>query len=196
MFDTLTLKQKVYLYSWGGNGTRMLYELIKKKNDMNRQADTHYRIDRWIGPGDKAIAIIGNPIDSLKSFYRKQNTVDNSFIRRHCENLGIQNFEVTSFHEYAQSGEDLFQLEKYWDSLMNTPRNYKIMFVKFEKLWNHFDEVLHHVGMGDIIDVLPAKKQRSSRIEDVLFPEEIKQLQKTYAPLLEKFANFPDFKVF
>ena len=70
------------------------------------------------------------------------------------------------------------------------------MFVKFESLWENFDEILDYVGMEDMVDELPAKKQRSTKIEDVLSHEEIKALQKTYSSLIKKFEDFPDFLIF
>lgn len=195
LYSWATHDPTVYMYSWGGNGTRMIYELIRKKYKMNGQADVHYKIHRWLPKNIRAFALIGHPIDSLKSFFRKQSSDDPTFIRRHCENLGIEYFGINNFEEYAKIGQDLFLFGDFWERLMKTPRNKDLMVIKFEDLWNNLETFLAYIEMDEIIDSFPPKQNRTNELSDVLDKPEIARLHNTYHQLISDYERLPSISM-
>lgn len=190
-----TKEPTLFVYSYGGNGTRMFYEFVKGRYRVNEQASVHGKVHKWIPSNAKAILIIGNPIDSVKSFYRKQGSSDSNFIEKHCLHLGIDDFGIRDLKSYARAQKDLFQLESYWDRIIGQNRTYDLMVVKFEALWDNLGEVFSFLEMEDSMADFPAQRSRSSSLKSVLTEDDIHLLKSTYASFQRKLDNSPDIFV-
>ena len=160
----------LHMYSYGGVGTRMLYEWLKPHfKYITGQSQVHYEVPSptlKLGKDDRVLYLYGNPVDSVCSFYGK-DMENGKFIREHCSNLQIPT--VTSdIHEFINNGEDAFKLydhyTRYTESLYDIdPQEGAIIIIDYDDLWLEQEDFLRHMGLEQFADTFPKKRERSPK---------------------------------
>jgi hypothetical protein len=88
-----------------------------------------------------------------------------------------------TIEEVVRTGEDLFRLTEFFRNYMYTPRNYPIVFVKYEALFTHLPLLHKLLGIKTILTI-PRKETPHSR------PDE-SALRSIYAPLSNEMKTCP-----
>lgn len=180
----------IYLYSYGGSGTRTFYEFVKRYRKVNGQVQVHYDLVDKIYPQDRVIYLYGNPMDAVRSFYRK-NDQDGIFIKRHCEHLKVKEVKEKTLFEYIKKDKDGFQLQDHFNRFVrNNPYDYPILIVHFDKIWDYLPEVMKYLELEQHIDEFPIKKERKGRSIPISVEEEMK-FREIYQDYMEELQNLP-----
>jgi len=227
----------ILINSYGGAGTTVLIEQLRQSGvslifdgtDETKEAKIfkHFRMPV---PSDclgkryengksmkitKAIYLYANPIDAIKTFYRKrQYQVDNeitqsgssgSWVTLHCFNIA-GNFKELSdewnIEHYAAELQDYLCLESHFCHWASAEKlrssghsgyqkaNYPIMYLKYESLWENLEKVRSFLGLSEeFVDNFPPKRERQNfDIDDECY----NNLMKTYARLIDMQNSWPD----
>jgi hypothetical protein len=204
-------KRDIAVFSFGGVGSKLLVKwLLGPGQKERRYASTHYH---WrlpplrVNEGQRIIYMFGDPRDAIVSFFQRR-------ISRH-ERHGFDNFSRTKespaldwplkalrhieadtsgfsiewdLAEYLAQERDYFRLEEHLDFWLGAKRNYDIVFVKYETLWDNFD-VLRNLFC------LPSRAipERVARRADwKAEPPEIQTaLNRVYGEFAERIASLP-----
>jgi len=190
---TNVLSKKIYIYSYGGSGTRMFYEFVKNYRPVNSQTDVHNGLIVKKYPFEKVVYLVGNPVNAVISFYRR-HTINLKFIKEHTKNLNIDEFEANSLEDYVKQGKDLFQLEKHFEKYTSNELPYPILFIKYEKLWDNLDSIFEYLGLKKYIRGFPNKLDRKSNYKRI--DSRLKYgLVEIYSNLLSKIDEMSDIKI-
>ncbi len=179
---------RLYMYSFGGVGTRMLYEWLKPKfKVVNNQANVHHGTPPLvIGKNDRVVYLYGDPISAVCSFYSKERNSRN-FIKPHCGNLRVPAVKDT-IEEYVKNGVDKFRLFnhfKRYTSLSVTGG--KTIIVKHGALWS--SEFIDAMGLGAHASSFPKKRSRTPK---PWLTKNIRDgLRATYREMLTEINNYP-----
>lgn len=183
------------MYSYGGVGTRMLYEWLKPfYSDIIDQGGVHYKVPDFqsMTSEDHVIYLYGDPVDAVLSFFGK-DMKDGNFIKQHCGNLQVPPV-TTSIQDYINNGQDAFGLfnhfVKYRNILLDdTPREQKIIFIHYDALWNDTDEFLSYINLLYKKRDFPAKRKRT---EKPWVTKEIRDgLEDIYSDMKKKMSELP-----
>ena len=140
---------KVYIYSYGGSGTRTFYEFVKKYKLVNGQSNVHWDLVDKIHEADRVIYLYSNPVNAVRSYYRK-NDENGIFIEQHCNNLHIEEVDEKKLSEYIAKGVDSFHLFSHYKKFVKDNKYpYEIMIVRFENIWDNLDAVLKYIGLEE-----------------------------------------------
>lgn len=104
----------IILYSFGGCGTRTLYDFIKKHKPINGPVDVHNGFIRFKKKEDRVLYLYGNPMESVMSFYKRHER-DKNFIYQHARHLKIPKVETNTLDEYIIQGKDQFKLNDHFE---------------------------------------------------------------------------------
>lgn len=159
----------LHMYSYGGVGTRMLYEWLKPHyGGITDQGGVHYRKPSLptMTADDSILYLYGDPVDAVCSFFNK-NMKDGKFIQQHCQNLKIPTVPP-SVENYVASGKDKFYLfdhfRRYRDLLLgNQSCAAKIVFIHHDSLWDDQDEFLSYLNLSHLQEQFPVKSSRSTK---------------------------------
>lgn len=185
---------RVFLYSFGGCGTRMLHSFIEKYYLTNHQSNAHHGFVEKLRRGERAIYLYGDPINALKSFYRKEKENGN-FLKLHAHNLRIKKEIPSTLQEYAMRGEDLFQLKAHFERYLNqNNRNYPMLIVNYEGIWKNLDSILKYIDIRDKKKYFPARRSRKGDSFKLASDYEHK-LYQIYKPMLSKIKKMPEVYV-
>lgn len=182
----------IIIYSFGGCGTRTLYEFIKKYKKVNGPVDVHRGFIKYKYPQDKVIYLYGNPMEAVMSFYNRHQK-DGRFVFEHSRNLNIPVVQSNTLSGYIQKGEDQFKLENHFDRYIKKSKSFRffsIMYIKYEYMWENLPEILKYTGLHDKIDNFPQKKNRQSKL-NTLSDFEYEKLYKIYENLILKMEKLP-----
>lgn len=165
-----------YLFSYGGNGTRMFHSFLSQYKRINSPAHCHYGAPPRNGK-KPVIYLYGNPVDSVFSFYRKQEQSDPYFIEKHIENMVSPHAPLLDISEFAESGEDIFCINRHWTEFQEL--QYKgMIFVKYEYLWNVLPELLECLDLKENLADFPTKRERTVFLhrQDVSLKEKLSSI--------------------
>jgi len=176
---------KIYLYSFGGCGTKTLYHFAKQYSTVNSQLDIHEGCVTKINPDDCVVYLYGDPIEALLSFYRR-NGKEDEFLSRHAENLGIFSPPPSTIEEYAALGVDFFELEKHFDRGIEA-KEYEKLLINYSHLWSELDTILRFIKLEKFEAQFPKYEARTSRKEFLEKKVRI-SLEEIYRPLNRKIA--------
>ena len=181
----------LYIFSYGGCGTRTFFEFVRARLKLNSQPHVHYGRIEDVPAGKRALYLYGDPRDAVLSFLGRQEKDDATFVNRHLENLDVSCKKMPSLDAYVHTGRDVFELEHHFKRYVyNENRRCELMVVRFEEIWDHLNEVLDYVGLADQVDKFPPLRDRRSK-QDTLDPQILEALNAYMASLLEMQKSLP-----
>lgn len=184
-------KPDVYVFSYGGCGTRTFFEFLRARKNLNTQSHVHHGRIEDLPPESKALYLYGDPRDAVLSFLGRQEKDDPTFVRRHLENLDVSCREATSLESYLKGGRDVFELEAHFRKYVyNDGRCCELLVVRFETIWDHLEEVLEYVGIANKMNEFPAQRERRSQ-QDALSAADRERLNAYMKSLIELQASTP-----
>jgi hypothetical protein len=125
----------------------------------------------------KVIFLYRNPLQVIYSrFAQRYGPNVNHLKHIKCDNNGnIHLFDV------LKSGKDLYKIEEFFNNYVSSKeRNYDIYCLKYELFWNNISLFNKVMGLPDITQLYPEKKERPKQIQFQV------QLNKIYTSLLLK----------
>lgn len=181
----------VYVFSYGGTGTRMLCRFIQEHMRLNSQPHVHHGRPEDLSRRERAIYLYGDPIDAVLSFYRRDKEYGTHFVERHYRNLDIAGKFPPTFEDYLEWGSDAFGLEAHFDKYVSSSPVGGLIAVRFDDMWPHLDEIFKFLRLPSSADDFPAKRARQSK-RDVLTRDQIEVLKGYFSGLLKKQSDMPD----
>lgn len=135
------------------------------------------------------IYIYRNPIKSIISRFTVQGNLEKN-PKAHLENIK-GNPDIT-INDVINTEKDLFNLEKFFDNYttINEKRNYKIICIKYEELWNNIEELNKILNIGNNIS-FPTRQERNINIGD----DKKLKLEKIYLYLNKKMNNMKAIEI-
>lgn len=158
------MKYKTVLITPGASGTYMLSDLVGINHLNNGILNfNRHRRNPDIKNCSHVIYLYSNPYDTILSYHRRGFTND----IMHCKHMeGDVNFLKKNLTDNLLSHLNLeidpFNIKDHFMGYFNfDKRNYKIMFVKYENLDKHINEVLRWLNSEDKISNFFFKKRNS-----------------------------------
>lgn len=215
------IKHDIQISSYGGVGTTLFYNFLKEqgfnipvegdwgkwKHMRSPPLNSEYRIKS----GFKAIYLFSNPMNSIISIFER------GFQIWHLERMGQKPHEVherftvdeylkkykkfaafRTLKTYLDQGKDFYGYEEHfrnWTRCSKEKRDYPIMIIKYETIWNHLEEIFNFLGMplSEIFN-FPLEKKRNADWQKQT--KEIKEkLYNIYGSLYEETKKFPEIKI-
>lgn len=175
-----------YVCSYGGSGSTILSEYLKQfgnvyhihdryppnklcyvGNENNNTNEDVYR--EWFNsveiPEDKisnykVIFIYRNPIEAIFSRFVKPNGPH----KTHLQNIKCQNNGDIWLNDLVLTKKDLYGLEEFFDNYTSKkPRNYDILCVKYEDLFENWSRFNSALGIPDFKQLYPIKSERKKQ---------------------------------
>jgi len=187
------MKKVFYVCSYGGCGSKMLCNALKKygiiEHVHSRKPPSELKYVggkktycEWFNdinvPEDEiknfyVIYIYKNPVKSILSRYQNQTVL---------KHVQLEDKTVT-IDDLIREKKDLFKIKEFYDNYTKpNKRNYKIICVKYEDIFEKQDELSRILGIGS----LNLKKKETKREYD---ENKLKVLNEIYKPLLEEMSN-------
>jgi hypothetical protein len=149
-----------------------------------------------IEENDKIIYLYAHPLNVLLSFYKKIELGPHSWTEgdhHYIELLCNTNEPFMETYLYK----DVLNLERHLDCWWRT-RDFDILCIKYEHLHEHIDNIKTFIEGGrayerEINFKLPPKRKRSTNWK--AHPQK-ELLLKTYASVIEKYEQKPDYELF
>lgn len=155
--------------------------------------------------GDKAVYIFSDPVEAVISFFRRRSEGHNKTMRGlgtpakdwvvgHCKNIDGDHSKIDEewdLTDYLSQGEELFRLERHFDNWTKADRQYPILLVKYEKMWENLEVIHNFMECPDAASDFPQKRTRGSSLDN-LSPKDRHNILKMYGPLKEKISLAPD----
>jgi hypothetical protein len=134
----------------------------------------------------KVIFIYRDPIYAIHSRIIPRNT--HRISTDHLDNISSDHWNIESV---VGNMMDLWKLEDFFDNytIKNPERNYSIHCINYDKFWNNIPMFNKLVGLPDIPDFYPVKKESD---HDFVHAKELKMI---YRSLINKMNTFPDMFV-
>lgn len=196
------LVDRFIVASYGGAGSKTLVRGILNQPpsgsspvNLVRRHHTHKRVPyEEVPEGKKVIYVYGDPAHSIASFFRRAANEDPddphprhaNFLARHCRNIEGDLEKITvgySLEDFLRSDEDPFGLADHFHSWMTANVPYPILFVRYEALWDHVEEIFDFVG-------IPPAEAASFPEKRANYVERNRKYDGPLAQLRIKFARF------
>lgn len=134
----------------------------------------------------KVIFIYRDPVYAIHSRIIPRNT--HRISTDHLDNIGADHWNIESV---VGNMMDLWNLEEFFDNytIKNPERNYSIYCINYDKFWDNIPEFNKLVGLPDIPDFYPVKKESDYEFVHA------KELKMIYRSLINKMNTFPDMFV-
>jgi len=162
----------------------------------------------------KAIYLYANPVDAIKTFYRKrqyqidngiiQNGSSGSWVTLHCFNIMGDHEKLLpqwNIGEYASEHVDHLFLESHFCQWANVEKlrlsespdfqkvDYPIMFLKYESMWDNLEQLREFLNLPEkFVSSFPQKRERQKFDID---EECCENLTKTYSNLIDMQNSWP-----
>lgn len=164
---------------------------------------THQRVPCEAVPaGQKVIYAYGDPAHSIASFFRRAANDDpddphpghRNFLARHCRNLEGDVGKLSegySLEDFLRSDQDPFGLADHFHSWMKAKVPYPILFVRYEALWKHVEEIFDFVGIPRAEAATFPEKRENYVERNRRYDGPLVQLRIKYAPLIAEIEDLP-----
>lgn len=197
----------ILVNSFGGVATTALIDFFskyKKVNDVdNRDGLKHRRTPPNLSFISRAIYIFGNPLDSIVYHFNvrernKEKSWGGAWVKKHCKNMQGEWYEFSQewdLDDYVGNGKDLFKMKEHFDNWEQAKVNYPIMFIRYETMWEHLDEIFDFLGISkEKIKNFPQKRKRRGDWRKL--PEKTKKkLLEMYGSFAEEIEKFDDIGI-
>ena len=156
---------------------------------------------------NRAVYLFSDPVDAVISFFMRRfkalappkgiGTPDKYWALKHAHNIGgcWEDFDPDwDLADYLSIERDLFCLKHHFDNWTKADREYPILLVRYESMWNHLEMIHKFMGFSDHPEALknfPQEKERTSTLEN-LKPEYQKKILNLYGNLRDEINDFPD----
>jgi hypothetical protein len=195
------LEHTLQITSFGGCGTTMLYRFFSK-----HAAPTPPAVDDWypwkhmlappddenVKDGFRAIYVFADPLNSTLSVFRRD--FQHELMRRMPPEMEDWNTSW-DLRDFLEQKKDYFQFQNQYHNWTTADRDYPILLIKYEAIWDHLPELMTYVGLPQsAADAFPEKRPRSSSWNDE--PDDVREpLQKLYGDLRDEVQAAPEFQV-
>ena len=198
----------VYVASPGCSGSSFLYDAIGLAPSRGAILKTHsfwtmfsgvpciksttVGGNMWqIAPDDKVVYVYAHPMNVLLGCYRK---IDEDYTRNWINgnphwSAWLEADLDQDFYDTWLS-KDVLNLERHLDKWWKHQDKFNILCLKYESLFEHEDVINNFLGFPIS---LPTKKERNT---DWLNSPYKEAMSKTYASLIEKYEQRPDYEIF
>lgn len=193
----LTLSSKnIFICSYGGCGTVILRNTLQKlgytvhalhsrnppikleyfgKNNGGKAHCLHFN----------GIPIPDNLLENYTVIYIYKNPINAIYSRfmRSVHLRYIQAKKEYTFQQLIDAKSDIFGLEEFFDNYFtpNPERNYKIYCIKYEEMFDHFQEISEKLNLIEPLNI--------TKKETVRDQVEIDTLTQIYQPLIDKMKT-------
>lgn len=179
-------KPVCYVLSYGGSGSNMLNYYLA--NSLGLKAfHVHIRFPfPTVPPSSRIIFIYSNPVHAVISLFSRFPAA------AIYQNLESSQQGPKSLDQYAAEGKDTIELESYFMNHISPthPRNYQVLFIKYEFIWDNLDLLEQFIGYPGIKKHFPEKVARHPYN---VKKETIAKLEKIYEKLISKQNELPSF---
>lgn len=171
--------------------------------NLVRRHHTHKRIPFQAVPsGKKVIYVYGDPAHSIGSFFRRAANEDPddphprhaNFLARHCRNIEGDLAKITvgySLEDFLRGDDDPFRLADHFHSWVTAKVPYPILFVRYESLWEHVEEIFDFVGIPRTEAATFPEKRENYVERNRKYDGPLAQLRIKYARLLAEMEKLP-----
>jgi hypothetical protein len=196
--------------TYGGAGSKTLVRGILNQPppgaspiNLVRRHHTHQRVPFPAVPeGKKVIYVYGDPAHSIASFFRRAANEDPddphprhaNFLVRHCRNLQGDLARITadySLEEFLRGDGDPFDLAEHFHSWFRATVPYPILFVRYEALWEHVEEIFDFVGIPRAEAARFPEKRQNYVERNRKYDEPLARLRLKYAPFIAELERLP-----
>jgi hypothetical protein len=193
-----------YVCSSGGCGSTILYNYLSNFGNVYHIHDRYppnklayvgkenttediYRewFNNVIIPEDKldnykVLFIYRNPLQVIYSRFAQRHGPN----MNHLKNIKCMNNGNINIFDVLKTGMDLYKMEEFFDNYVsNKERNYDMYCVKYEMFWDNIAMFNKIVGIPDIKQFYPEKKERLKQIQFQM------RLNKIYSSLITKMNS-------
>jgi hypothetical protein len=192
--DTMNnIKKTFYVCTYGGCGSKMLCDYLKKfgntihVHSRNPPDKLQYIGGRVYHEWFNGIEIPEQILDNYYVIYIYKNPIYSIYSRftNPAHLVHIQSDKNIKLNDVLTSKTDLYKIEEFYDNYTtkNENRNYKIYCVKYEGLFDNIPEFNKMFGLENNENLYPKKNERNHNYQHY------DELEKIYCNLLEKMQN-------
>jgi hypothetical protein len=110
----------------------------------------------------KVIFIYRNPLKVIYNRFAQKHGPNIN----HLKNIKCMNNGNINIYDVLKTGMDLYKMEEFFDNYVNnTEKNYDIYCVKYELFWSNITLFNKVIGIPDIKQLYPEKKERPKQIQ-------------------------------
>lgn len=188
------VNKKFYVCSYGGSGSYMLCNALKKYGDIQhihsrKPPDNLEYVGNEKGGNGRGsagewfngITIPDNELENYYVIYIYRNpslSIRSRFINAsHLKN--VQCDESIKIEDVLNSKKDLYKIREFYDNYIkpNEKRNYKIYCVKFEDIFHKQDELSKLLGIGKL-NMVNASSRKHDKELDIIYSDLIDEMNK------------------
>jgi hypothetical protein len=178
-----------HVCSYGGCGSKMLCAALKKYGVLVHHIHTRdppVKLTRVKGEHYTGIPIKESELDQHVVIYIYRNPIESLFSRFVGNRSGRENIQVADpsldLDDIVRDGEDHMGFGEFFHNYTtpNPERNYKIICVKYEDIFERQGELAKVLGVGDL-GLVKKETPRTYKHEDVL--------QEIFKDLLEEISR-------
>ena len=190
--------------SFGGSGTSMIYGYLKGAG-LNVPSTPDQRpwkhqssppSDSKVPRGFRALYLYSDPRNAVLSVFRRhyqhyhhERMKNRSNLR---ENLDLKSYSI---NEFLDLDNDPFEMENQFDNWTQSKREYPILILNYDSLWERLSEVISFFGIpSEYADHFPEQRNRSSNWKNL--SDRLKyKINCTYKSLINKVKSAPNFEI-
>jgi hypothetical protein len=199
-----TLDHTLQVTSYGGTGTTMLYRFLEQHTAHIPQDHENWK--PWkhlpeppsndsVDDGFRAVYLFGNPMDAVLSVFRRD------YQSWHVRNMNSHEEDWAGWdddwdlEDFLSQGYDYFHMDRHFTNWTQADRDYPILLLRFDALWERMPEVFAFLGIPtSLMTTFPERRERSS--DWTSEPDSIQtRLQEMYGELHREVAAAPDLHI-
>jgi hypothetical protein len=185
----------------------MLYRFLEKHGKQTPKS--HDRIpwkhqssppsDSQVSSGFRAVYLFSDPRNAVVSIFRRG--IQHFHLSRLSDAVGgwgvaTRDPESWPLSTFLDHGVDLFDMETQYDNWTNADRDYPIMILRFEALWDRLPEVFAFLGIpSESVRDFPSYRERHSNWKTDLAAEEREKLNHIYGNLAQRIHSRRDLVI-
>lgn len=195
-----TAAHTVQVTSFGGCGTTMLQRFLQEHGrDVPGSLDAmpwkHARVppaSHKVKDGFRACYLFANPMDAVLSVFRRG--FQHWHIQRMQGDLSQWKWDW-ELEDFLRCRTDFFRLGEHFTNWTTAERDYPILLLRFETLWEYLPEVFEFLELPyDLMEQFPDERPRRSTWEDES-PAVREALLELYGDLHRRVEAFPDLRI-
>jgi hypothetical protein len=196
--------------TYGGSGSKTLVRGILNQPppgsspiNLVRRHHSHQRVPAPTVPeGKKIIYVYGDPAHAIASFFRRAANEDpddphpghRNFLARHCRNIEGDVDQLTvgySLEDFLRGDRDPFALAEHFHCWITAQVPYPILFVRYEALWEHVEEIFDFVGVPPAEAASFPEKRQTYVDRHRKYDEPLARLRAKYARFIAELEELP-----
>jgi hypothetical protein len=199
-----TLDHTLQVTSYGGTGTTMLYRFLEQHTAQVPQDHENWKpwkhlpeppSDDNVDVGFRAVYLFGDPMDAVLSVFRRD------YQSWHVRNMNSHDEDWAGWdddwhlEDYLSQGYDYFHMDHHFTNWTEADRDYPILLLRFDALWERMPEVFAYLGLPSrAMEHFPERRERNSDWSSQ--PSHIQRhLEHLYGDLKSRVDDTPDLHV-